>query len=91
MCLIFTNPLEYTYLYAQLKYKNLNRLHIDAGLRTQYEQETHNLFIEPRVVLSKTIFPYLDLQLTAEIKHQNLQQYTKTVIGLLNLETRYGM
>ena len=75
-------------LYAQWKYRNSKLLNIYAGGRAQYEQETGNFYFEPRFVLSKTILPYLDWQITGEIKHQNIQQYTKTVIGLLNLENK---
>ena len=84
----FKTSLNTHALYAQFRYRDTGFLNIDAGIRLNYEKETRKVYWEPRFVLSKTILPYLDWQFTGEIKHQNIQQYTKTVIGLLNLENK---
>ena len=75
-------------VYGMLKYRNFHSWDIDAGIRIPYYQELHKVYVEPRLVIGKKILPHTKLQITGEIKHQNIQQNNKTVIGLLNLENK---
>ena len=75
-------------LFGSLRLRNFHSWDIDAGLNVPWYKELHRIFVEPRLVVSKKIFPHLKWQLTAETKHQNIQQNNKTVIGLLNLENK---
>ncbi len=73
-------------LFTKYRYRNHKLFDINAGVRLNYIQELDKLYFEPRLVINKNIIPHLKLQITGEIKHQVIQQYDKTVIGLLNLE-----
>ena len=74
-------------IFSRWRYRN-NGWHIHAGSRLQYLNEINKWYLEPRMVVSKNIFKNIEAQITGEIKHQNIQQYNKTVIGLLNLENK---
>ncbi len=75
-------------VFGMIQYRNFHNWDIDAGFRIPYYQEFQNVFFEPRLVIGKKILPHTKLQITGEIKHQNIQQNNKTVIGLLNLENK---
>jgi len=75
-------------IYTNYIYRNKKIVDVNAGIRMAYYQEHKKFFIEPRLVVSKQILRNLKFQLTGEIKHQNIQQINKTVIGLLNLENK---
>ena len=75
-------------LYGTVKFRHLHSWYINAGIRIPYYQEFRRLYVEPRLVVGKNILKYTKLQLTGEIKHQNIQQINKSVIGLLNLENK---
>jgi len=75
-------------LYAKYRYRNHKLFDVDAGLRLNYLQELYKTYFEPRFVISKNVVPHLKFQITGELKHQIVQQYNKTVIGLLNLENK---
>ena len=75
-------------VFGMLRYRNFYSWDIDAGIRIPYYQELKKAYLEPRVVISKKVLPYTKLQITGEIKYQNIQQNNKTVIGLLNLENK---
>jgi hypothetical protein len=82
------NRLNSQAVYGKYKYRNNKLFDADAGIRLQYYQEINRFYVEPRFVIGKNILPYVKLQISGEIKHQPIQQYNKTVIGLLNLENR---
>ncbi len=75
-------------LYGMIQYRNFHTWDIDVGIRIPYYQELEKVFIEPRLVIGKKILPHTKLQITGEIKHQNIMQNNKTVVGLLNLENK---
>jgi len=75
-------------VFGTITYRNFYSWDIDAGIRVPYYQELKKVYFEPRLVLGKQILPHTKLQITGEIKHQNIQQNNKTVIGLLNLENK---
>ncbi len=75
-------------VYGSIRLRKFHSLDIDAGVRVPYYQELHKVYLEPRLVVSKKILPHTKLQITGEIKHQNIQQNNKTIIGLLNLENK---
>jgi len=75
-------------IYTKYSYRNRKLFDLNAGLRINYLQELNQINIEPRIVFNKNIMPHVKLQITGEIKHQVIQQYDKTVIGLLNLENK---
>ena len=75
-------------VYGSIGYHDFHSWNFDAGIRIPYYQELHKVYFEPRLVIVKQILSHTKLQVTGEIKHQNIQQNNKTVIGLLNLENK---
>ena len=54
---------------------------ISGGLRINYYSNLQKLAIEPRIIINKKINNYFNLQITAENKHQTINQLRQTVLS----------
>ncbi len=75
-------------LFLEFKLKNQNNWLLIGGIRSIYTRQNNQIFPEPRLRINKLFSKQLETHITGEIKHQNLMQYNKTIIGLLNLENK---
>lgn len=80
--------LETHSVYANYDYKNSKLFNANIGVRASYFKSLDAFKLEPRILLYKSIFKNLKLQVSGEIKHQIISEIDETVLSDLTLENK---
>ncbi len=75
-------------IYSGYSYKNSKLFDIYAGIRTNYYTKLNEIRFEPRIILNKELSDNLKIQLTGEVKNQNISQIDETILSDLSLERK---
>jgi hypothetical protein len=75
-------------LYANYDYRNPKLFDVSIGARATYFDELEAYRFEPRLLVFKSLFKNVKLQVSGEIKNQIISEIDETVISDLSLENR---
>ncbi|WCO02621.1 TonB-dependent receptor domain-containing protein [Psychroserpens ponticola] len=75
-------------LYANYEYKNPKFFDVSLGGRITYFDELEAYRFEPRLLIYKSLFKNVKLQMSGEIKNQIISEIDETIISDLSLENR---